>query len=364
MAASDLSGLRVLADDLTGALDSAARFVPAAGPVPTFWKPPLALPATAAIDMGTRELAEPQARDTTQRLACLLDTAEVAFKKLDSQLRGHAATEILACLAGFHHCVIAPAFPFQGRVTRHGRQLAREGRDWRTLPPDLAGDLHRLRIPVSLCHPGDPAPAGVSLWDAETDADLATIVAAALDLPGRVLWCGSGGLAGAMAANAPVPSPELPTPILALIGSDHPISIAQLSAAWKQVQRIGRGSPEEADLIARRLARANIAVAVTLPPGTDRVAATRHIENCFMCLLRSLPRPGTLFVSGGETLRAVCDALGAESLEVDGELMPGIPASVMCGGRWDGLRVLSKSGAFGESGLLVRLLAGTREDAS
>ena len=78
MAAWDLSGLRVLADDLTGALDSAARFVPAAGPIPTFWKPPLALPATASIDLATRELTEAEARVTTQRLACLLDPAEVA----------------------------------------------------------------------------------------------------------------------------------------------------------------------------------------------------------------------------------------------------------------------------------------------
>ncbi len=215
---------------------------------------------------------------------------------------------------------------------------------------------------MSLCRPGDPAPAGVSLWDAETDADLAAIVAAAVNLPGRVLWCGSGGLAGALAANAPVPAPQLPTPILALIGSDHPVSVGQLSAAWKQVQRIARGSPDEADVIARRLARANTAVAVMLPPGTDRTAAARHIENCLAGLLSTLGRPGTLFVSGGETLRAVCDSLGAESLEVDGELMPGVPASVMCGGRWDGLRVLSKSGAFGDSGLLVRLLAGTQED--
>ena len=52
MIAGSMTGLRVLADDLTGALDSAARFVPAAGPVPIFWKPPLALPATAAIDAG------------------------------------------------------------------------------------------------------------------------------------------------------------------------------------------------------------------------------------------------------------------------------------------------------------------------
>ena len=137
MIAGSMTGLRVLADDLTGALDSAARFVPATGAVPIFWKPPLALPATAAIDAGTRDLPAAEARAVLDRLACLLEGADLAFKKLDSLLRGHVAAEIAACLPGFEHCVIAPAFPFQGRATRGGRQFARAPDGWRGVGPDL-----------------------------------------------------------------------------------------------------------------------------------------------------------------------------------------------------------------------------------
>ena len=43
---------------------------------------------------------------------------------------------------------------------------------------------------------------------------------------------------------------------------------------------------------------------------------------------------------------------------VDGEVAAGVPASRLSGGRWDGLRVVSKSGAFGDAGLLARLLEG------
>ena len=78
----------------------------------------------------------------------------------------------------------------------------------------------------------------------------------------------------------------------------------------------------------------------------------------FAALLRQLDMPGTLVIAGGETLRDVCDMLEAEWLEVDGEIMPGVPTSVMNGGRWDGMTVVSKSGAFGDAGLLVRLLGG------
>ncbi len=356
-----MAALRVLADDLTGALDSAARFVSPAGPaptpcVPTFWKPPRALPEPAAIDTGTRELTAAEARATADRLACLLDDAEPAFKKIDSLLRGHVATEIAAYRRGFDHVIIAPAFPFQGRVTRSGRQLVREPGGWRDIGRDLVAGLRAEGILIVLCRPGERAPEGVSFWDAETDAELQAVVVAGNGLPGRVLWCGSSGLAGALAGRVVPPVPPLRPPVLALIGSDHPASIAQLSAAWAYVHRIARGDAEEAAPIARRLARASAAVAVVAPPGADRPTVGRHIAAAFAALLTFLDRPGTLFVAGGETLRTVCDCLGAERLDVDGEIVPGVPTSILRGGRWDGLRVVSKSGAFGDAGLLLRLL--------
>ena len=70
-----------------------------------------------------------------------------------------------------------------------------------------------------------------------------------------------------------------------------------------------------------------------------------------------LPQPGSLFVTGGETLSHVCAALGAEALEVQGEIEPGIPVSVLKGGKWQGVRVISKSGAFGNEGLIRRLIS-------
>ena len=97
-------------------------------------------------------------------------------------------------------------------------------------------------------------------------------------------------------------------------------------------------------------------MAVVAPPSADRLTVWRHIAAAFAALLTFLDRPGTLFVAGGETMRQVCDCLGAERLDVDGEIVPGVPASILCGGRWDGLRVISKSGAFGDAGLLLRLL--------
>ena len=135
--------LRLLADDLTGALDSAARFVPLVGPVPVSWRVD-DLPATAAIDAGTRDRDAATAQATMERLVPLLRGATIAFKKIDSLLRGHVAIELAACMRHFDHCVLAPAFPFQGRITRNGRQLARDGDHWRDSGVDLPAALREI----------------------------------------------------------------------------------------------------------------------------------------------------------------------------------------------------------------------------
>ena len=189
--------------------------------------------------------------------------------------------------------------------------------------------------------------------DAETDADLDDIVAQGLALPGRVLWCGTAGLAGALAGRLPVAKPDLPGPILGLIGTDHPMSARQLPA----VANLHRRLPlDQSTRIARQLADGAAVVTIDLPAATPRNAACRIITAHFAALLGSIGRPGTLFVTGGETLRHLCDVLGVTHLDVDGEIEPGVPTSILRGGAWDGQRLISKSGAFGDAGFLQRLL--------
>ena len=348
---------RLIADDLTGALDAAAAFVPAAGPVPVLFAPPAALPAAVAISAGTRDADELTARRVMALLAPVLEDADPALLKLDSLLRGPLAPMLGALRGAFAHAVIAPAFPAQGRVTRGGRQFRAEGRAWHDVGVDLSAALAAEGLAPVLCRPGDAAPPGVSLWDAETDAALDAVVRAGRALSGPVLWCGSAGLAAALADRAAVPCPDLPPPILALIGSDHPVSVGQLSSAWKYVHRLLRGDAEEIAPIARRLAGGNAAAAVVVPPGLSRAAAGARIAALFARLLAGIDRPGTLMVAGGDTLRGVVEALGARALEVTGERGPGVPVSRLVGGAWDGQTVLSRSGAFGDSAWLLRLMA-------
>jgi len=67
--------------------------------------------------------------------------------------------------------------------------------------------------------------------------------------------------------------------------------------------------------------------------------------------------PRSLLVTGGETALSVCLSVGADHLQVEGELAPGIPVSRIVGGTWDGVQMVSKSGAFGDEMLLLRIVS-------
>jgi uncharacterized protein YgbK (DUF1537 family) len=373
-----VSRLRLIADDLTGALDTAAELAPVLGsaagapPVRVVWAASSAINGVIdgsadalAVDIASREgTAAAAARAAAAAAGAIgFADADLAFLKLDSLLRGHAGRELAAVAAAgaFSHVVVAPAFPFQDRRTRAGRQWAPLGGVWQATGEDIAATLAAVGVTAALRHPGDAVPAGVSIWDAERDADLAAIVAAARALPGaRILWSGSGGLAGALAAavsdRRPAP-PALAAPLLGLFGTDHPVTAAQLDRAGAAAVTLADGGDAEARRVAARLAADGVAFArLALPPLARDVARAR-IAAELGGLADRLPPPATLVCGGGETLRALLVHLGAAGLDVVGRIVPGVPVARLVGGRWSGVPVVSKSGAFGDPEFLARLAA-------
>jgi uncharacterized protein YgbK (DUF1537 family) len=107
--------LRLIADDLTGALDTAAEFTGVCGALDVAWTEsvPESLTGSLAIDTGTRECGSDEAAARVGRTAAALGGAAIAYKKIDSLMRGPWAAELAACLAAgdWAHCVFAPAFP-------------------------------------------------------------------------------------------------------------------------------------------------------------------------------------------------------------------------------------------------------------
>jgi uncharacterized protein YgbK (DUF1537 family) len=260
---------------------------------------------------------------------------------------------------------MAPAFPYQGRATRAGIQYARglDGR-WSAAGGDIVAQLRGLGIQAQPGRFGSPLPPGVSVFDADGDADLDR-VAALGRAAGRVLWIGTGGLAQALARSDPAPAAQnLPRPVLGLFGSDHAVTAGQLEACGPDWVRLQDGGRDDAERIGTRLRTAGrVLASLDLPAGLDRDNAACRIRTVLHRLVCVLPQPGTLLVSGGETLGSLCRSLGAHNLSIQGRLVPGLPHSVLCGGLWDGVTVVSKSGAFGPPTLLRRLLDDAPLDA-
>ncbi|MCJ2135937.1 four-carbon acid sugar kinase family protein [Methylobacterium sp. J-026] len=352
--------LRLIADDLTGTLDTAAGFTGLCGPIPVAWPEILtdAGSGCLAIDSGTRERAAAPAERIVGAVAPRLRGADIAFKKVDSLLRGPWAAELAAVMriGAWDRCIVAPAFPYQGRRTVDGRQHARGDGGWGPVSGDIAAALRAAGLPARRATVAEGPVPGVAVYDAASDADLARI--ADLGRGGPVLWCGSGGLAAALARGAAAPGDDrLVGPVLGLFGSDRPETAAQLAACGRHRLVLAPDDTDHAGSVSARLDRDGVALAsLALPEGTAREAAAARIAGAFAGLVDRIPQPGTLLVAGGETLKALCLALQVERLDVTGQIAPGLPRSTLRGGRWDGLAVVSKSGAFGTEGVWRDLL--------
>jgi uncharacterized protein YgbK (DUF1537 family) len=186
------------------------------------------------------------------------------------------------------------------------------------------------------------------LCDASTQLDLIRIVRAAHSLNKRILWIGSGGLAHAIAVELPPLTTKPDTrprvgSTIFFIGSPHPVSRAQVDHL-RQTAGIAEHHPNASHKPADDLIVA-VLLGKTTPEEIRRATA-----------LHDPAQIGCLFLTGGDTAHFVCRALAIHSLRLLREFAPGVPLAVAEGGPFDGVSVVLKSGGFGESDLLCRLL--------
>lgn len=149
-----VTSLRLLADDLTGALDTAAELVGITALVHAFWHGaiPSVLPENAALDSGTRELDIASAVRIVNELAPTLTGAAIPFTKIDSLMRGPTLAEVAACVraGNWDRGVLVPLLGLFG--SDHpvaAEQLEACGPDWLRLreggPGEAAAIVARFR---------------------------------------------------------------------------------------------------------------------------------------------------------------------------------------------------------------------------
>lgn len=340
--------LTILADDLTGALDAAAAFAAPEQPVTVTWT--ASSDSRVAIDSETRGLRPAEAIVQLKALLPALGDSRIAFKKVDSLLRGNSFVEIAACWTSglFDTVYVVPAFPAQGRLARNGI-LTVSGE----AGPSVIDGLAAAGVEAAIAGTSPPNH-GVVVYDADSDADLRAIVRSARS-DARILWCGSAGLAYAMAGQPHMPATASPS--LAIIGSRHPVSRAHAVdlaaslglACVSIVDRAGVGTAIAAVDVALRTAdRAALVFAL---PEVSAEEAERIYRTAFAQLVTRIAVPASVAIVGGDTLFRMVQTLDVQSLSVLGAHAQGVPVSRVVSGAWDGAAIVSKSGAFGDAGL-------------
>lgn len=360
--------LRLLADDLTGALDSAAAF---AGSVPVGLGRVPAGAAAGVVAVATPTRDVPPAALPAQ-LAGLVDWfagGDIAFKKVDSLLRGNTFAECayLARAGGFDELVFAPAYPAQGRITVGGRHLVVTGGQPATVVESIASSFAAAGLGSDGTGPQLQVP------DVRTDADLQRLVAAGLaaaNAPARRrLWCGSAGLAQALAAHVGRPAAALAEPAalpsgsgLLMLGASHHAVVrrqwAHLRAQAPDAVLVREGDDHEFASACQRMAAPYGQALLELSPlrSLTPAQAAELLQAQLATLVLRIAPPGTLLVIGGDTLLAVCRATGVEHLQTQPARRAGWGCAQLVGGRWSGVVCHSRSGAFGDEADLSEML--------
>lgn len=392
----------IIADDLTGAADSAAACA-ARGSTATVM---LGLPQDGkalpdsdilSIDANTRCLSADQAAGITSQIvrAChdhrALRPNSLIFKKLDSTLRGHFAAELAAVLrelnaiapAGEECCIVmAPALPAQGRITVGGRQIL-DGQPVHEddIPAQLseAGLSCRI-IDIAMVRADAPSleqsmvmlsrQTDVLLCDAETDDDLRRIAEATMVLRDRAVWAGSAGFAAhlpqaariASAIRQPQQVAANSRPTLFVVGSVSSVSRRQAAmlSALPDVTTIHlatasvlRSTVNPAPVFTALQSNRDVLVALDDNERCSENESTLLTRNVARMLGPCAAVLGALVATGGETARAILDEISIRRLRVMCEVEPGIPFSIAEG--WTRpLPIITKAGGFGSAGALIR----------
>ena len=350
------------------------------------------------LDTESRNIPGEEARaKVAEKLKGLdLSRFDCVIKKVDSTLRGNIAEEIQETdrAYGSELVIFMPALPALGRTTKNSvhklngvrigmTELARDPR--KPILQDNIAEILRSaydepvgELTLPQLRAGAIELSAARLWacDAETDEDMRAVIAAARATSKRTLWVGTA----AMADNL-INSEQPPLPALAVIASVSEVARKQIHFAESKgllvqtvdiadiirggdssfyVQRAVdalRAGQDLAFVSSASYDRAELdaSVAEGARQGMSRDDVAEFTGNAISDLAADIldqVKVSGLFLSGGDTAIHFFDAVKATGSEIVFELTVGIPMMRLSGGRFDGLKVITKAGAFGTEDVL------------
>ena len=372
----------VIADDLTGALDTGVQFSNWGYNVQVTDDPLSSSADVVVVNTDSRSLEPGRAYDIVFSLAEKVSGFDIIYKKTDSTLRGNVGTEIQAVLdaTGEETAVLTPCYPPTARSVKDGHLLVggvpidmTEYSSEHSSRQSYIPDLIRTREMCPVIHLEDSSDihnhSGILVIDSETEADLLKI---AKNLRGHKVLAGSAGLAAAIAETM-----VNPPPVLSVIGSMRTVSQQQTRVLEQRLgaelisldmqKALNREPQGEALLRATEALENGRDVIIISAPDPETVEMTvkaaasfglssneleGRITNALATIAKKLTEQNPLsgmILSGGATAMAVCAALSVKEIAIIEELRPGIPLL-----RLDEINCVTKAGGFGKTDALLQ----------
>lgn len=419
--------LLMIADDFTGALDAGVQFASHGAKTTVItdtvsqWSQDVQNVDVLVVDAETRHMPAQQAYDTVHRIVIQGVQAGIPhiYKKTDSALRGNIGAELSALLhaSGEKQLPFLPAFPQIGRCTNQGVHYIQDlpvaqsvfGKD--PFEPVKESRVDKLiagqtQDPVTVLPPlnyGDALPEqeGILVFDSLSERDLSITAHRLMEGKKLAIMAGCAGFAAMLPQllgtntlhHEPV-LPKLDSRLLVLCGSVNPITQTQLDHAQASGFLRLRMEPRqklEPDYWGSDQGRQQLAQWLPLlqqgkhtiidsnDPGSNQPTADYakaqgltledvrlRISGSLGQILKAISQenlPGTLLVTGGDTLMQCMNCMGIHEIEPLCEVEAGVVLSRF---QYQGVSryVISKSGGFGKADLLISLSCMLSEQVS
>lgn len=418
----------MMADDLTGAMDTGIQLAKKGLAVhvvleSTCLERILCECDAVMIDTESRNISPEAAFDSVQAWRKELHRCGLmlAYKKVDSTLRGNLGKEMEALIAHSDAGLLlfAPALPASGRTTREGIQYL-YGRP--LTESDLAADpfapvasstistilgcqtaLETGLVPIHTVKAGADkvvealkgmmeAGCRVAICDAETQDDLDVLADALQAANMNILPCGSAGLFTSLCRHIPGQADarreddkpwSKEAPMLVISGSPAAMSKKQIEAAEVAGYDVLRFDPADRgefkaieQQVLERLAQKRSVVFDAAGKGKREISLmyvgshsrmaedSRGIREKLAGLAEKACHAvnlSGLVIFGGETAVDICRRLGAGSIRIAGEVEELVPCGIIQIPGNRSLRVVTKAGGLGSEGVIRRCEAYLKE---
>lgn len=400
----------IVADDFTGSNDTGVQMCRRGLDTSVMFagRPLPADASSVVIDTESRGLTGAEAKAVTANAVKDVDLSvyKYVIKKVDSTLRGNVAEEVQAVdeAYGSQLVIFAPALPDLERTTVNGvhmlkgvpitqTELAKDPK--KPVTEDNLANILRKVYSEEVRHVSleeirgdkiDLTGGRLFTFDAELNSDLQKIIAAARATGKRTLWVGTAamadnimelesrtypalGIAASVSAvtNGQIKAAEaagvtlVQVPVHKILAKEETTqryidAVVESLNAGKDTILLSSSTYDRAELALSSEAGAKL--------GMETAEVSEYVQTMMGAMARAVfarARVSGAFITGGDTAMGVLAALGAHGSAILSEIAVGLPMMRLVGGEMDGLKTVTKAGAFGKEDAVLFALRKLKE---